>query len=98
MPYLVTAWDYQDSDALNRRMANRTAHLEQSGPYKTSGVLLYASALLDDDDQMIGSVLVLNLPTPEAVEAHLQQDPYVSGNVWERWTLQKVAMPPAATP
>jgi len=45
---------------------------------------LYAAALLDDDGNMIGSLLVVDFPTREELDDYLTIEPYVIGKVWEK--------------
>ena len=83
MQFVVTAMDFTDEDALNRRMTHREAHLEGVKKLLAEGKFLSGGAILDDEDRMIGSTLHLDFPDRESLEQHLQNDPYVSGRVWE---------------
>jgi hypothetical protein len=46
--YLITAYDYTDTEALPRRMAVRQAHLDGARQLKEAGHLLLGGAILDD--------------------------------------------------
>jgi len=83
MQFVVTAMDFADEDALNRRMTHREAHLEGVKKLLSEGKFISGGAILDDNDRMIGSTLHLDFPDKESLEQHLQNDPYVSGSVWE---------------
>ena len=49
-----------------------------------SGNLLYGVAMLNDEGVMVGSVLIADFENREALDAWLEQEPYVTGKVWER--------------
>lgn len=78
------AYDGTDEGALDRRLAARSAHLEMGDQLKADGRLLYAAALLDDDGRMTGSMEVVDFATPEDLDAYLEVEPYVTGDVWQR--------------
>ena len=61
------------------RQANRDAHLA----YVADFDLLVAGPLLDDEGEMRGSLLVVDLPTREAVEAFVTHDPYTVAGLSE---------------
>lgn len=94
MPFLVHAPDYPD--ALERRMAARQAHLDALAAMKAEGKVLYAAALLNDNGDMAGSVLVVDLPDRAAVEAWLESEPYILQSVWDKNRLSVQACKPAA--
>lgn len=82
--YLINALDFTDEKALERRMAVRQAHLENVKEAKNIGHYLIGGALLDDHGKMIGSAMVVQFETPEALQEWLQNDPYVKGKVWDQ--------------
>lgn len=59
--------------ALQTRLDNRDAHVAY---LKSSGVVSQAGPLLDDKDQMIGSLVVLEVEDTAAAEAWVAGDPY----------------------
>ncbi len=83
MQFVVTATDFTDADALNRRMANRAAHLAGVRVLIENGTFLSGGAMLDDSGKMVGSTLHMEFPDRASLEKQLQADPYVSGKVWE---------------
>lgn len=95
MPYLVTAYDFPD--ALDRRMAARTAHLEALAGLKAAGKVLYAAALLDDAEGMIGSMLVVDLTRAE-IDDWFRAEPYLLQNVWNPETVRIVPCRPPVLP
>ncbi len=84
MQFVVIAYDGTDAGAPDRRLAARPAHLETARRMKAEGTLLTGGAILDDQDTMIGSVLFVDFPTPSELDAWLQSDPYVTGDVWRK--------------
>jgi len=94
MQFVVTAMDYTDEDALNRRMKNREAHLDGARQLIAEGRFLSGGAILDEQEKMIGSTLHLEFPDRESLEAHLQKDPYISGKVWETIEIREARLVP----
>jgi uncharacterized protein YciI len=94
MQFVVTALDYTDADALNRRMANREQHLAGVKKLFAEGRFLSGGAILDDAGKMIGSTLHCEFPTRAELDAQLAQDPYVSGKVWEKIDVRQVKLVP----
>ena len=59
--------------ALDTRMANRAAHLDY---VSQTGIVQMAGPLLDDDGQMIGWLLILEVETMEGAMKGATGDPY----------------------
>lgn len=83
MQFMVTAYDGTDTDAPGRRLATRPAHLDGIRKYKAAGNIIAGGAILDDDGRMIGSTLYVEFESREALDEWLNQDPYVTGGVWQ---------------
>ena len=92
MQFLVTAHDFKDSDAVNRRQGARTEHLEGATKQIEAGVILSAGALLDNSGKMVGSTLICEIDTKEELIKLLDSDPYISGKVWESYEIQEVKL------
>jgi uncharacterized protein len=86
--YVITAYDGQDSEALNRRLAVREAHLENARRLKAEGGFIQGGAILNESGQMIGSVMIVTFATATELNEWLQNDPYVTGNVWQNIQVQ----------
>lgn len=84
MPFVVIAHDHEDEGALERRLKVRPEHMERCEQSVAAGTLVYAVALLDDDERMIGSVMVVDLPSRDDVERWLEDEPYQRDDIWER--------------
>ena len=71
--------------ALQTRMDNREAHLA----YITdTGVVEMAGPVLDDDGQMCGSLIVLEVADLAAAQAWADNDPYAKAGLFEAVTLR----------
>ncbi|GAB3769242.1 YciI family protein [Spirosoma horti] len=83
MKYIVHAYDHTDPGALDRRMAVRPAHLTYVRQLKEKGQFVLGGALLNPEQIMIGSMLILDLDTEADLQQYLKTDPYVVEGVWE---------------
>ena len=83
MQFILTGYDGKDDGALERRMAAREEHLENAGKLKEAGNLIWGGAILDDNGQMAGSVVVYEFETKEELERMLETEPYILGRVWK---------------
>ncbi|MCK0097506.1 YciI family protein [Yoonia sp. F2084L] len=71
--------------ALQTRMDNRDAHLA----YITeTGVVEMAGPVLDDDGQMCGSLIVLEVDDLAAAQAWADNDPYAKAGLFSDVTLR----------
>ena len=84
MQFVVIAHDGEDPQAPGRRMKARPAHIEGAVQMKEDGSMLTGGAILDDDGNMIGSVMFVDFPSRTELDAWLASDPYVTGDVWRR--------------
>jgi uncharacterized protein YciI len=84
MQFLVTGYDGTDEKALNRRLAVREEHIERNDKLRDSGNLLYAVAILDQADKMIGSSLIYEFDSRGQLDEWLKEEPYVTGDVWRK--------------
>lgn len=92
MQFMVTAYDGTDADTLNRRLAVREAHLAGAAALKESGKLIAGGAILNDEDRMIGSTLYVEFASRAELDAWIQNDPYVKGDVWRDITVQPIRL------
>lgn len=82
--YLITAYDFTDDKALERRMAARPAHVALVEKMHAEGKLLIGAAIMDDSGKMIGSSLIGEFESRAELDAWLESEPYVTGRVWEK--------------
>ncbi len=87
MQYLVIAYDNQD--ALDKRMENRPAHVEGTQKLMAEGKIVSACALIEED-MMVGSSVVTNFENEEEMNTWLENEPYVTGGVWNMDEIQIV--------
>jgi uncharacterized protein len=91
MQFVVIAHDYKDDKALERRMAVREQHLKFAGEMFEQGKWLFASALLDDNERMNGSIIYCDYQSEDDLKKEwLDNEAYVIGKVWEDITIRKV--------
>jgi uncharacterized protein YciI len=83
MQFVIIAKDGTDTEALSRRMAAREAHIQQCDAAHAKGEQLMGCALLNEQHEMCGSVMVVDFPDENALNAWLESEPYVLGNVWQ---------------
>lgn len=96
MQFIITAHDFPD--ALPRRMAVRQKHLDLVNIMRAEGKLLYAAALLNDNGDMAGSMMVCDFPDRAALDAYLAIEPYIHGKVWDKINIQTCKVPPSFLP
>lgn len=66
--------------ALQTRLDSREAHVAY---LKETGVVSQAGPLLDDAEQMIGSLVILDVADMAAAEAWAANDPYARAGLFE---------------
>jgi uncharacterized protein YciI len=81
--YLVTAYDYTDEGAFDRRMNVRPHHLDGAKYLKAKGNYVLGGAVLNDEGKMIGSTMILQFETEEELKAWQQNEPYITQKIWE---------------
>lgn len=85
MEFLLICLDRTDS-TVNREDVRRL-HLEFI--LDKQDHFRYAGPLLTDDDEMIGSVWILNFPDRAALDAYMQEDPYFTSGLYEKITIYR---------
>jgi len=94
MHFLITAFDGKDSEASARRNNVRKQHLEGIKKLIKERKHLYAAAILDDENNMIGSILIVDYPSKETLmNEWLNNEPYVKGNVWQEIDIKPCIVP-----
>lgn len=83
MQFLIIAHDYKEG-GLQKRLAARNEHVAMGNQMKNNGNYLMGVAILNENNQMIGSVMVLDYPSRSELEAWLKVEPYVVNRVWEK--------------
>jgi len=94
MQYIVIGYDGTDEKAMDRRMAAREEHLKSVERRFKAGEHIYGAALLDDNGKMIGSMMVVDYPSREALDEWLKNEPYVLGDVWRKIEIKPCRVAP----
>lgn len=89
MQFLVIGRDGKDEKAHDRRQAARQAHIDLGEKLRQSGNMWYGAALWNDDNQMIGSMLLMDFSSREELDDWLKEEPYVTGKVWQKIEIHK---------
>ncbi len=89
MQFVVIGHDGTDEEAQARRQAVRHLHIELGEQLAEQGKMWYGAALLDDNGNMIGSMLVMNFVDQDALDEWLDVEPYVTGDVWRKIAIHR---------
>ena len=81
--YMVIGKDGYDAEAPERRATARPVHLEAAKALKASGNLITACALLNDEGDMTGSVMIMEFEDDAALKDYLDNEPYITQSVWQ---------------
>lgn len=84
MQFIVIGYDGKDSEALQRRMQARDAHLEVCRNSLKAGNQLIGAAMMDEAGTMNGSVMIMDFPSRADLDQWLANEPYITGKVWEK--------------
>lgn len=85
MLFVIRCIDKQAHQSV--RLENRPAHVDY---LKSFGDKLFAAGpLLDDAEQMCGSVIILDLPDRTAAEGFAGGDPYARAGLFEQVTIDR---------
>ena len=89
MQFVVIGLDGTEKDAPSRRQVVRQDHIKMGDKLLKDGNLWYGAALLHDDGTMKGSMYVVDFKSEKKLQAWLDQEPYILGNVWKDVTIHK---------
>ncbi len=84
MQFTIIAYDYKDDKALSRRLKARKDHIALWDKLKFQWNALYWVALLDQKNQMNGSIYIVDFLSRKELDKWLKVEPYVTGKVWEK--------------
>lgn len=84
MQFLLLAYDATDAEAHSKRLKVRPSHLENVSILRKKGEFLFGGAILDENGQMIGSMIVYEYPDRGALDMMLRDEPYIKEGVWEK--------------
>ncbi len=87
MVFGVIARDFKGEAIVNKRLTLREKHLARIKEYQLSGYILDGGAMLNADNQMIGSMLLVDFETEASVLKFLHSDIYHREGVWETFEI-----------
>ena len=93
--FILIAYDAKDAGAYERRMTVREEHMKLISELRAKGNALCGAAILDDQEKMIGSVIVTSFPSRAEFEAWLKVEPYATKKVWDKITVLNGKLAPA---
>ncbi|QDZ11945.1 YciI family protein [Devosia ginsengisoli] len=83
MQFTIIARDDTAEGTLDRRLANRAAHMERIHELKAEGVIIDGGAMLDEAGRMIGSIVLCDVPDRAALDALIASEIYYRQGVWK---------------
>lgn len=89
MQFLIIGRDGTDDKAMERRMKARPAHIEMGEKLFKAGNFWYGAALWDDNEQMIGSMYLVDFSSEKELHEWLEVEPYMLGKVWQKLEIQR---------
>ena len=81
--YLIIAQDGGDDEALDRRKEVRPLHLAGAKKLKENNNFIIGGAMLDDDGNMRGSIMIVQFETKDDFQKWYDDEPYITGGVWQ---------------
>ena len=81
--YLIIANDGKDDGALNRRKEVRPHHLAGAKKLKENNNFVVGGAMLDDDGNMRGSIMIIQFETQDDFQNWYDNEPYITQGVWK---------------
>jgi len=81
--YVIIAHDDTDENALDRRMNARPAHLDGARTLKATNNFIIGGAILNENQQMKGSVMIMNFDNEDQFKEWMKNEPYIVNNVWK---------------
>ena len=81
--YLIIAQDGKDDEALDRRREIRPLHLAGARKLKDNGNFVIGGAMLDEGNNMRGSIMIVQFETNEDFQQWYYNEPYITGGVWK---------------
>ncbi|GLB60139.1 YciI family protein [Cytobacillus sp. NCCP-133] len=94
MQFIITAYDGTDDQALERRLSAREEHLKGVERRFKAGEHLYGAAILNDEEKMIGSIMVVDYPSRAELDQWLKEEPYMKDNVWQKIEVEPCRVAP----
>lgn len=84
MQFLLIGYDDTDTEAPARRLRVREEHIENINKLKKTGECLFGGAILNDNGNMIGSMIVYDFPDRQSLDMMLKEETYIVNGVWKQ--------------
>lgn len=81
--YLIIAYDGKDDGALDRRKEVRPLHLAGAKKLKENGNFVIGGAMLDQENNMRGSIMIVQFETKDDFQEWYDNEPYITQRVWK---------------
>lgn len=94
MQFVLIARDAKDDKALERRMEHRPAHLEKVQKAIAKGEELLGGAMINEQGNMCGSVMVFDVPSREYLDDLLKDEPFITQKVWDHIEIIPIRLAP----
>lgn len=88
MQFVVTAYDFTDEGALDRRKEARPDHLANLQKVREYGSVVCAGGMTNEAGLPKGSVLIMDFASRELLDKYLEEEPYIQRDVWESVTVE----------
>jgi uncharacterized protein YciI len=85
MHYVIQTQD--KPNAFDLRAATRPAHLDYLK--EQDAILLAAGPFLDDEDRMIGSLFIIDVPSEAEARAFAENDPFAKAGLFASTSIRK---------
>ena len=92
MQFLLIGYDDTDPEAPARRLKVREEHIENINKLKRTGECLFGGAILNDNGNMIGSMIVYEFPDRQSLDAMLKEETYIINEVWKQIEIKPFRM------
>jgi uncharacterized protein len=81
--YLIIAYDGSDNEAQDRRKTVRPEHLAGAKKLKSLNQFITGGAILDEQNNMCGSVMIVQFENEDAFKEWYDHEPYITNGVWK---------------
>lgn len=94
LQFLITALDGTDEGAAARREGAKREHRLLGERLVSSGNILFSTAIINNDEDVIGSLRVMQFESQAQLDEWLENEPYVQQKVWQKIDIKRCKMGP----
>jgi uncharacterized protein len=84
MQFVILARDAPGEETLQRRMSARTEHMKGVRDLKQGGRIIDGGALLDEEGNMCGSLILCDFPDRAALDGYLDSEIFQREGIWRK--------------